>query len=114
LTLLTPLVTIIGLYSNVPEGGRLAPEQISWFEQELENAPKNLPVIVAVHHPLFSAYGQRQGLHRASPRLVEHLGRTGFAQAPPIRRTNTQICDSSRNAKKSLRMSRDWSMLLSL
>ncbi len=28
---------------------------------------------------------QRQGVHRASPRLVEHLGRTGFAQAPPTR-----------------------------
>jgi 3',5'-cyclic AMP phosphodiesterase CpdA len=60
-TLLTPVVTIIGLYSNVPEGGRLAPEQITWFEQELENAPKNLPVIVAVHHPLYSAYGHHPG-----------------------------------------------------
>lgn len=60
-TLLTPMATIIGLYSNVPEGGRLAPDQISWFEQELENAPKNLPVIVAVHHPLYSAYGHHPG-----------------------------------------------------
>jgi 3',5'-cyclic AMP phosphodiesterase CpdA len=60
-TLLTPMVTIIGLYSNVPEGGRLSPDQISWFEQELEDAPKNLPLIVAVHHPLYSAYGHHPG-----------------------------------------------------
>jgi acid phosphatase type 7 len=60
-TLLTPLVTIVGLYSNVPEGGRLAPDQISWFEQELANAPKDLPLIVAVHHPLYSAYGPHPG-----------------------------------------------------
>lgn len=60
-SLLTPMVTIVGLYSNVPEGGRLAPDQISWFEQELGNAPKNLPLIVAVHHPLYSAYGPHPG-----------------------------------------------------
>jgi hypothetical protein len=60
-TLLTPVVTIIGLYSNVPEGGVIHPDQMSWFEQELENAPKNLPVIVAVHHPLYSAYGHHPG-----------------------------------------------------
>ena len=60
-TLVTPVVTIIGLYSNVPEGGRLAPEQISWFKDELEAADKSLPVIVAVHHPLYSAYGHHPG-----------------------------------------------------
>lgn len=60
-TLLTPMVTIVGLYSNVPEGGRLAPDQIAWFEQELAKAPKNLPLIVAVHHPLYSAYGHHPG-----------------------------------------------------
>jgi hypothetical protein len=30
-TLLTPLVTIIGLYGNCPEGGQLSQAQINWF-----------------------------------------------------------------------------------
>jgi hypothetical protein len=34
-TLLTPLVTIIGLYSNCAEGGQLTQAQINWFESEL-------------------------------------------------------------------------------
>ena len=35
----TPLATIIGLYSNCPEGGELSQAQIDWFQSELENAP---------------------------------------------------------------------------
>ena len=60
-TLLTPLVTIIGLYSNCPEGGVLSPAQISWFESELSAAPKDRAVIVAVHHPIYSAFGNKPG-----------------------------------------------------
>ena len=29
--LLTPFATVIGLYTNVPEHGRLSPEQRDWF-----------------------------------------------------------------------------------
>jgi Calcineurin-like phosphoesterase len=60
-TLLPPLVTIIGLYSNCPEGGQLSQPQIDWFESELAAAPKDRAVIVAVHHPLYSAYGSKPG-----------------------------------------------------
>jgi hypothetical protein len=60
-TLNTPLATIIGLYSNVPEGGRLGQDQINWFEQELAAAPKDRALILAVHHPLYSAYGHHPG-----------------------------------------------------
>jgi len=60
-TLLTPLVTIIGLYSNCPEGGQVAQAQIDWFESELQAAPKDRAVIVAVHHPIYSAYGSKPG-----------------------------------------------------
>jgi acid phosphatase type 7 len=60
-TLNTPMVTIVGLYTNVPEGGRLAPDQISWFQQELTTAPKDRALILALHHPIYSAYGHHPG-----------------------------------------------------
>src|ERR1700751_2360309 len=60
-TLLTPLVTFIGLYSNCPEGGQLSQAQIDWFETELKAAPEDGALIVAVHHPIYSAYGSKPG-----------------------------------------------------
>jgi hypothetical protein len=60
-TLNTPLATIIGLYTNVPEGGKIAPDQLAWFEQELAAAPKNRALILALHHPILSAYGPHPG-----------------------------------------------------
>jgi hypothetical protein len=53
-TLLTPRVTIIGLYSNVPEGGRIQTDQAAWLAEELRAADPALPVIVALHHPVYS------------------------------------------------------------
>jgi len=53
-TLLTPRVTIIGLYSNVPEGGRIQTDQAAWLREELRAADPALPVVVAVHHPPYS------------------------------------------------------------
>jgi len=53
-TLDTPFATMIGLYSNVPEGGEFDKDQISWFARELENAPKSKALIVSVHHPAYS------------------------------------------------------------
>jgi len=60
-TLLTPLATIIGLYSNCPEGGVLKADQIAWLESELKAAPTGMALILAVHHPLYSAYGAHPG-----------------------------------------------------
>jgi acid phosphatase type 7 len=60
-TLTTPLATIIGVYSNCPEGGMLSPAQISWLTSELAAAPKGIGLVVAVHHPLYSAYGKKPG-----------------------------------------------------
>ena len=54
-TLETPFATIVGLYSNVPEGGEFDETQIAWFKEELRNAPKNKALIVTVHHPAYSA-----------------------------------------------------------
>ena len=51
-TLEAPFATIIGLYSNVPDGGKLDNAQIAWFESELASAPTDKALILAVHHPV--------------------------------------------------------------
>jgi acid phosphatase type 7 len=68
-TLNTPLVTLIGMYSNCPEGGQVSDTQRQWFISELKAADKTLPVILAIHHPIYSAYGP----HPGSTRLKELL-----------------------------------------
>jgi hypothetical protein len=60
-TLLTPLATFIGTYSNCPEGGQIQPDQASWIQSELAAAPKGKALILAVHHPPYSAYGPHPG-----------------------------------------------------
>ena len=54
-TLLTPLVSIVGLYSNVPEGGEIRDPQTQWLIEELRSLPADLPIIVTLHHPVYSA-----------------------------------------------------------
>jgi predicted phosphodiesterase len=56
-TLVTPVAQIIGLYSNVPEGGEIRPDQQQWFINELKNAGKesnSKAIIVTLHHPPYS------------------------------------------------------------
>jgi 3',5'-cyclic AMP phosphodiesterase CpdA len=60
-TLDAPFVTIIGLYSNVPDGGVVKQDQFDWFKQELQDAPKNKALIVALHHAPFSADDEHSG-----------------------------------------------------
>jgi 3',5'-cyclic AMP phosphodiesterase CpdA len=59
-TLHAPFLTVIGLYSNVPEGGRVDNDQVSWFHAELAAAPPGA-VIMAVHHPPYSADAHHGG-----------------------------------------------------
>ncbi|MBY0366174.1 MAG: metallophosphoesterase [Roseateles sp.] len=54
-TLRTPLVNIVGLYSNVPEGGDIREPQLSWLTDQLKTLPKGLPLLVTLHHPIYSA-----------------------------------------------------------
>ena len=60
-TLLAPFATIVGLYSNVPEGGRLERDQVDWFINELRTAPPDKALLLAVHHPLFSGDTNHSG-----------------------------------------------------
>ena len=76
-TLETPFATFIGLYSNVPEGGRLDDQQIAWFESELTHAPTNKALIIAVHHPIYSADTHHSGSRYMSNLLDEAITKTG-------------------------------------
>jgi 3',5'-cyclic AMP phosphodiesterase CpdA len=60
-TLRAPFVTIVGLYSNVPGGGFIDDEQAAWLAEELKAAPPQAALIVALHHPIFSASGEKIG-----------------------------------------------------
>jgi acid phosphatase type 7 len=73
-TLNTPLVTIIGMYSNCPEGGQIGETQKQWFISELKAASASLPIILAIHHPIYSAYGSHPGSTRLKAFLDECCG----------------------------------------
>jgi 3',5'-cyclic AMP phosphodiesterase CpdA len=78
-TLVAPLVTIVGLYTNVPEGGRLAQDQIDWLQSELSEAAQDRALIVALHHPVYSADAHHGGSARMGEVLdaaVSASGRT--------------------------------------
>lgn len=70
-TLLTPFATIIGLYTNVPEGGVVEPDQQAWLAGELRDADAALPVIVALHHPPFSLDTHHSGSSAMSKVLTQ-------------------------------------------
>ncbi len=48
-------VTIIGLYTGVPEGGTIDQRQLDWLSNELMEARQGVTLILAMHHPVFSA-----------------------------------------------------------
>ena len=60
-TLRAQAVTIVGCYSNVPSGGVIEPEQAAWLASELGAAPAGVPLIVALHHPPYSADAHHGG-----------------------------------------------------
>lgn len=76
-TLLTPLCSIVGLYSNVPEGGEIKAPQQEWFINELKTLPKDLPLFVALHHPLYSADTFHSGSSRMRAFLDEASAQAG-------------------------------------
>jgi calcineurin-like phosphoesterase family protein len=60
-TLDAPFVTIIGLYSNVPDGGIIKETQFQWLQNELRTAPTDKAIILSVHHSPFSADEEHSG-----------------------------------------------------
>jgi hypothetical protein len=77
-TLVTPLATFVGLYTNVPEGGRVDDDQRSWLVQELKAAPQDRALLVALHHPVISLDDHHSGstvMHELVDGVVEEAGR---------------------------------------
>jgi len=60
-TLITPVVNFVGLYTNVPEGGELHQDQIDWLAGELRSLDRSVPLIVTMHHPIYSADDHHSG-----------------------------------------------------
>jgi 3',5'-cyclic AMP phosphodiesterase CpdA len=75
-TLALEAVTIIGLWSNVPSGGHLYASQTAFLALQLEAAPKDRPLIVALHHPPYSIDAH----HGGSQKMGDALDQT-FRQA---------------------------------
>src|SRR5262249_54844921 len=76
-TLTSSLVTIVGLYTNVPEGGRLDTDQIDWLHAELVGAPEDRALLVALHHPIYSADAHHGGSESMGRALDEAIAATG-------------------------------------
>ena len=53
-TLTTPFATIVGMYTNVPEGGSVDSVQQQWITNEFATAPSDQPLILTLHHPIYS------------------------------------------------------------
>jgi predicted phosphodiesterase len=54
-TLVHPWLRIIGVYTNVPEGGQLDDGQLAWLIGELRASPADTITILAMHQPVYSA-----------------------------------------------------------
>jgi hypothetical protein len=66
-TLNCPFVTIVGMYTNVPEGGSIDSVQQQWLTNEFATAPADKALIVALHHPIFSF----DSFHSGSARMAD-------------------------------------------
>ncbi len=74
-TLTSPLMNIVGLYSNVPEGGQIRSPQTEWFINELKTLPTDVPLMVALHHPVYSADDYHSG-SKYMLEAIEHAAAT--------------------------------------
>lgn len=68
-TLETPFATFVGMYTNVPEGGSVDSVQQQWVTNEFQTASPDLPLILALHHPIYSF----DVVHSGSPRMADVL-----------------------------------------
>jgi hypothetical protein len=78
-TLTAPLVTIVGLYTNCPEHGVVQQDQVDWFHAELTAADPSKALIVALHHPPYSAdahHGASQPMRQLLTDAFTATGRT--------------------------------------
>jgi hypothetical protein len=66
-TLDCPFVTIIGMYTNLPEHGSIDSIQQQWLTNEFATADEGKALIVALHHPIYSFDDH----HSGSPAMAD-------------------------------------------
>lgn len=76
-TLTDELVTIVGAYTNVPEGGQVDQDQVNWLVSELKAAPSDRALILALHHPPYSCDANHGGSARMGQLLDEVFAQAG-------------------------------------
>lgn len=77
-TLVHDWVRIIGLYTNVPEDGEIASDQLDWLTEELATAPPDVTLILAMHRPVYSVdivHGSNLDLGDALDACFDRAGR---------------------------------------
>lgn len=76
-TLQDELLSVIGMYTNVPEGGQVQQDQIEWLVGELKGAPTSGKLLLALHHPPYSADAHHGGSARMGQLLDEAFAKSG-------------------------------------
>ena len=76
-TLLTPFATFVGMYTNVPEGGSIDSNQQQWLTNEFATADEGLPLILALHHPIYSFDSFHSGSSKMADALESAIRDTG-------------------------------------
>ena len=70
-TLNCPYATIVGMYTNVPEGGSVDSVQQQWLTNEFAEAPQDKALLLALHHPIYSFDDHHSGSARMAD-VVQH------------------------------------------
>jgi acid phosphatase type 7 len=76
-TLVTPLATIVGMYTNVPEHGSIDSTQQQWLTNEFATAPDDRALILALHHPIYSFDVFHSGSSKMADALENAIRDTG-------------------------------------
>ena len=76
-TLITSLATFVGMYTNVPEGGSIDSIQQQWITNEFATADRDLPLILSLHHPIYSFDVFHSGSSKMADALENAIRDTG-------------------------------------
>lgn len=76
-TLITPLATFVGMYTNVPEHGSIDSNQQQWLTNEFATAADDRPLILALHHPIYSFDIFHSGSSKMADALENAIRDTG-------------------------------------
>jgi hypothetical protein len=76
-TFITPFATIVGMYTNVPEHGSIDSIQQMWLTNEFATADPKLPLILALHHPIYSFDSFHSGSSKMADAMENAIRDTG-------------------------------------